>query len=107
MDKLIWIWLNGNSAKGLKLKGTRLNPSRSLAIWNWIFDRSVAGRPERALKALRLRSLAYRRAGLSLALCSETALADLAEALPLVTLPLHPAKPAQSGPPARKAMQCA
>lgn len=89
-DKVIWIWLNGNSAKGLRSIAIRLSPSRSLEIWNWIFDRSVAGRAERALLALRLRSIAYRRAGVSLALCAEMAMGDLAQPLPLVTKSSNP-----------------
>lgn len=99
MDKLIWLWLTGSSSKVLRSEGRRLNPSKELATWNWIFDRAHApGRGLRCLLALRLRSLAYARSGVKPAQCHNLALADLAEAMPVS----NPRVTRKQGPPARK-----
>ena len=87
-DKLIWIWLNGNSNRALLVSSNRLNPGSLDRVWRWVFKRDSSGahvRADRCLQALRLRSKAYRRAGAPLASCAELALCDLAKALPLVT----------------------
>ena len=80
IDKVIWLWLSGNDSKELRKEvGTKVLPHTN--VWAWVFEKDSLGRyvrAQRCLNALRLRSKAYRRAGVSSTLCAEAALTDLA-----------------------------
>ena len=90
-DKVIWLWLNGNSSKELRIAGTGLRLVGNQELWSWIFARSACAcvgvhvcahvRANRTLFAVRLRSQAYRLAGYAKAQCSGLALADLNDVL--------------------------
>ena len=77
-DKVIWLWLLRPGAN-LKVNSSLLLPSQSNLVWDYVFARNSAGayvRAERALNALRLRSLAHRKAGVKA--CANTAMLELA-----------------------------
>ena len=81
MDKIIWIWIAGRGTKGLEVNPPtgQLSPPRSARLWAKVFERDRSGgyvRAQRALLAIRLRCLAYRKAGISQAV--EATLTELA-----------------------------
>jgi len=75
LDKTIWLWLTGN--QNMNLKAVRPSPSQFDKGWNWF----VGLRGDafgRASVALRLRSLAYRKAKVGVPILSSSyALYDL------------------------------
>ncbi len=88
MDKRIWIWLTGNHDKGLRVVGQEakgLSSVESKLLWDFVFEKMVTNgntaptqvRGAKAIQALRLRSLAYRRQGVPSLLCFPCAARDL------------------------------
>ena len=81
IERTVLLWSMGQAGIGLNSKRlvTILPMPKVIAVMNWVMAKDVAGnwiRSNRALTALRNRSLAYRRAGVKQSV--EQALADLA-----------------------------
>ena len=72
LDKTIWLWLTGGVNQGLRFK--RPSPPQFNRTWEWLMRQ-----PPKTFCAVRLRSKAYRIAGVaSSTLSAEYALNDVA-----------------------------
>ena len=66
LEKELWLWITGSGSKGLRINPTptRLSPVQQSKVTDLISKMVTSGNAgNRLLLGLRLRSLAYRRAG--------------------------------------------